>query len=124
MDIQGGQNQVIYLVSDVQLISNKGLDFVFTDGHARMKISKFFDDLASLPAVDWNIMKNNYWYDTDDDGDRKRRRQAEFLVHNFFPLALVKEIYVINSVVEAQVQADLSSQGCSINTFIRKEWYY
>jgi hypothetical protein len=39
-------------------------------------------------------MQAQYWNDTDNDPDRKRRRQAEFLVHEFFPWALVSYIGV------------------------------
>jgi len=39
-------------------------------------------------------MQARYWSDTNTDNDRKRRRQAEFLVHNFFPLRLVEAVGV------------------------------
>jgi ssDNA thymidine ADP-ribosyltransferase, DarT len=37
-------------------------------------------------------MKETYWGDTREDGDRRRRRMAEFLVHKFFPFSLVSAI--------------------------------
>ena len=52
--------------------------FVFTDGHAIMQLSKFYDDLGYLTEIDWDIMEEKYWRDTIEDPDRKRRRQAEF----------------------------------------------
>lgn len=78
-----GQAAVIHLVSSVDYIDAEGLDFVFTDGHAAMTFTDFFDDLNDLGAIDWDVMKSRYWNDTDEDNDRKRRRQAEFLVRNF-----------------------------------------
>ena len=45
----------------------------------------FFDRLDDLDKVDWKIMKSKYWNDTDEDPDRKRRRRAEYLVHQLFP---------------------------------------
>ncbi|UTW68357.1 DUF4433 domain-containing protein [Anaerobacillus sp. HL2] len=44
--------------------------------------------------MDWDVMESKYWFDTDDDPDRKRRRQAEFLVLRHFPLELVLGIGV------------------------------
>ena len=45
----------------------------------------FFDRLDDLDKVDWKIMKSKYWNDTDEGLDRKRRHQAEYLVHQLFP---------------------------------------
>ena len=69
-----GQESVVYLVSTTETVQKSGLPFVFTDGHGIMAITEFFHDLKELKNVDWDIMKEKYWYDTDDDPDRKRRR--------------------------------------------------
>ncbi|MBN1166915.1 MAG: DUF4433 domain-containing protein [Methanospirillaceae archaeon] len=37
----------------------------------------------------------NYWANTPDDTDRKRRREAEFLIHSFFSWDLIETIGVI-----------------------------
>jgi hypothetical protein len=46
-------------------------------------LTDFYDDLNDLKEVDWNVMTLRIWKDTNDDPDRKRRRQAEFLVYHF-----------------------------------------
>lgn len=78
-----GQRSVVHLVSSAEAVSASGAPFVFADGHAELDLSDFFDDLDDLNKIDWKIMKAAYWADTNEDGDRKRRRQAEFLVHRF-----------------------------------------
>lgn len=83
-----GQKPILHLVSSAEVVQEAGLAFTFTDGHAEMDISTFFTDLNDLEKIDWDIMQSRYWYDTLKDGDRKRRRQAEFLVHSFFPWRL------------------------------------
>lgn len=91
-DYDEGQEPIIYLVSDAQRIASSATRFVFTDGHAIMALSEFYDDLAHLDRVDWSVMKPRMWNDTDRTPDRKRRRQAGFLVHRFFPWPLVRVI--------------------------------
>ena len=54
--------------------------------------------------IDWELMESKYWHDTDEDNSRKRRRQAEFLIHKFCPWRLVKEIGVMNNDVKIKVQ--------------------
>lgn len=46
-----GQSPVLHLVSSVEEIVEAGLPFVFTDGHAEMGYSDFFDDLSSTLAI-------------------------------------------------------------------------
>ncbi len=121
---QGGQAGVIHLVSSVERVRDAGLRFVFTDGHADMEISGFFENLGDLGKIDWSIMSETYWHDTDEDGDRKRRRQAEFLVHQFFPLTLMTEIGVINQAMGRRVEQALGSAGHLPAVTVRRDWYY
>ncbi|MBE9200263.1 MULTISPECIES: DUF4433 domain-containing protein [unclassified Nodularia (in: cyanobacteria)] len=123
----GGQTPILHLVSSAEAVDTGGLSFVGADGHAAMAYTGFFDQLVYLYAdnvIDWEIMEAKYWADTEEDGDRTRRRQAEFLVHQFFPWGLIQEIGVINSTIQTQVKEIL--QNFNIQTPIRvySEWYY
>src|SRR5262249_5521413 len=86
-DYKDGQEQVVHLVSSADAIScfNPALHWMFTEGHAEIAFSQFFNNLKDLDKIDWPLMNSHYWHDTIEDNDRKRRRQAEFLVHRFFP---------------------------------------
>lgn len=119
-----GQEAVIYLVSTVQTVRSANLGYVFTDGHGIMGFTDFYDDLVHLGEVDWPLMKRKYWYDTDDDPDRKRRRQAGFLVHGGFPWTLVEAIVVMNNAREAQVQTLLQRAAHKPPVSVRRDWYY
>ncbi|QDI90444.1 DUF4433 domain-containing protein [Salicibibacter halophilus] len=79
----GTQDDIIYLVTSTDVIKDGGKDFVFTDGHAIMLWTEFYNELSHLDKIDWEVMDSIYWNDTDQDPDRTRRRQAEFLVHKF-----------------------------------------
>jgi hypothetical protein len=89
-----------------------------------MDYSDFFDDLTNLSEVDWEIMTATYWNDTADDGDRKRRRQAEFLVHDFLPLSFVEEIGVINTSMAQRVQSVMSALPRAPRVTVHRDWYY
>lgn len=115
---------VVHLVSTVEEIDNNGLKFAFADGHAIMVFSQFYDDLACLNQVDWGVMKARYWSDTLEDTDRKRRRQAEFLVHRLMPWTLVSEIVVVKKSVQQVVQAMLEQEGDATPVRTNRAWYY
>ncbi|MBV6712505.1 type II toxin-antitoxin system toxin DNA ADP-ribosyl transferase DarT [Paenibacillus chitinolyticus] len=121
---QGGQKQIIYLVSTVQQVLSEKIPFVFTDGHAIMSYSEFFNDPVDLKQIDWGIMSSRYWNDTIEYPDRKRKRQAEFLAFEFFPIDSVLEIGVINDTFQDQALKILQSNSINIPVNVRREWYY
>lgn len=122
---QEGQTQVIYLVADAESVESNGIDFAFTDGHAIMGYSSFYNELAGLDCViDWDLMNSRYWSDTEEDPDRKRRRQAEFLVYNCCPWHLIREIGVINSQVQRQVEELLRNINPCPPVRVYSNWYY
>lgn len=119
-----GETAVLHLVSSVDKVTKAGFKFVFTDGHAEMAISKFYNNSIDLNKIDWKIMEAMYWNDTEEDNDRSRRRQSEFLVQRFFPWTCIEEIGVINGVMEDKVNATLSSCSHKPAVTRHKNWYY
>ena len=123
---QGGQEPVVHLVSSVEAVSARipPLAWMFTDGHAVIDLSEYYVDISDLDKVDWDIMTAKYWRDTLEDGDRVRRRQAEFLVYQFFPWELISEIAVIDSKIEAHVKQMLADVAYVPKIVVRRDWYY
>ena len=119
-----GQEPVVHLVSSAESVRDAGLQFVFTEGHADISFSEFFDDLADLDEVDWSIMKEKYWNDTADDGDRKRRRQAEFLVHDSVPWPQIHSIGVINEEMAERVRTAIAGANHRPDVHSHRSWYY
>lgn len=73
---------IVYCVSSVQKIIDLHLDFVFTDGHAVDSFSSQYTaaDIQNIDTIlDKNAINAKYWRD-ENDLDRKRRKEAEFLV--------------------------------------------
>jgi hypothetical protein len=102
---------LIYLVTSVERVQGAGLNFVFSDGHPIVALSRFYDGVADLDKVDWQVMKMRYWKDTEENVDRERRRQAEFLIHEALPWELVEFLAVKNSDMKRRLEQ-----------YLRKEW--
>jgi hypothetical protein len=122
--MRDGQDKVIYLVTSAEAVRDAGLAFAFTDGHAVMRVSAQYDDLACLSEIDWDIMEKRYWADTNEDPDRSRRRQAEFLVYGELPWDLVSEVAVASSSMREQVGRILTGATHRSNVAVRPSWYY
>jgi hypothetical protein len=67
-----------------------------------------------------------YWSDTVDDMDRKRRKQAEFLVYRHCPWSLICEIAVLNERAKTRVEGILANFDATRqrNVVIRSAYYY
>jgi len=118
------ERDIIYLVSCVERVSESGLGYVFTDGHPIMAITTFYDDLADLGKVDWNLMKSGYWFDVESDPDRKRRRQAEFLVRDFVPWSLIEGIAVRSGEMVQRVESCICGIVERPAVGVKRDWYY
>lgn len=104
--IQKGYNSVVltsaenivYCVTSIQKIIEQKLDFIFTDGHANNGLSSQFiiSDLNNIDEIiDWKAIKAKYWND-ENDLDRKRKKEAEFLVLGDIDKAAILGYVVFN----------------------------
>ncbi len=121
---RGGEGSIVHVVTSVEAVRKAALRFVFTDGHAIMPLTRFHDDLKDLEAIDWPLMRERYWADTDDDPDRKRRRQAEFLVHHALPWGLVHRVGVRDARAKSHAEDLLAAAGHATEVVAKPKWYY
>lgn len=122
---QEGQSPILHLVVDAEVIESSGVPYTFTDGHAVMDYSDYFDDFSMLEQViDWELMESRYWSDTDEDPNRKCKRQAEFLVYEQCPWNMINEIGVQNSRMRTQVEKLLRTYGQLTPVNVYSNWYY
>lgn len=121
-----GQAPLIYLVSTAQAVRDSGAGFVFSNGHGLATFTDWFDDLARLDQVDWNMVYQRYWTDTLEDMDRQRRKQAEFLVHRFCDWSLIREVGILDQTMKQRVEEILAGYPAGLRrpVAVRPEWYY
>jgi len=122
----GGQEPLLYLVSTVEKVARSGIPFVFSDGHGIAAYTRWYDDLAEMVRVDWNMVYNRSWRDTVEDMDRQRRKQAEFMVYHSCDWALIEEIGTLNTVAGARIEAIFARFSSSLRRPVRvhTDWYY
>lgn len=118
------QKEIVYLMSNTSTINDNELPFVFTDGHAIMFLTEFYSSLDDLGKIDWLIMKDHYWSDTEEDPDRKRRRQAEFLVHRQVPLNQLIGFGVFDKEMKKKIEVLLQAHQIDKTVAIRPQFYY
>ena len=122
---QKAQSEIIYLVSAAERIVASNLGFVFTDRNASLSNASFFNEFGKfIEEVDQEILQANFWANTEDDGDRKARRQAEFLVKDKVPLSEIIEIGVFDSRVKSLAEKALANSQLEILVGVKRGWYF
>ncbi|WP_433390433.1 type II toxin-antitoxin system toxin DNA ADP-ribosyl transferase DarT [Micromonospora sp. KLBMP9576] len=122
----GGDDPLVYLVSSIDRVHDAGLLWVASDGNCAASLTCFSRDLGDLAhLVDWPLMRERVWKDVPEDQDRMRRRMAELLVHQEFPLGLVAYYAVRTPARETQLRHVLRSAGIiDAYVVVRDNWYY
>lgn len=89
-------SNIVYCVSSIERITEENLSFIFTDGHARSELSKYFEmtEVKNIEEIiDLEAIRSQYWI-KDGDTDLKRRKEAEFLIEGDIPLKCLEGFIV------------------------------
>ena len=122
---QEGQNPIVHLVTSTENLQSMNRPIAFTNGHAEIDYTEFSEDLSQLDKlVDWTIMASTYWNETLEHPDRKRKRQAEFLVHEFVPWTTIELIGVIDKRVAEEITTALENSSHRPLVVVERAWYF
>lgn len=104
--VRRGLNEKLCLL-EVSLDVLRENNFVFTDGNAASRSTRFYNSLHHLQDLPWDVLNSSYW---NDFPDGRRKRCAEFLIYPKIDPEFIKTIHCfsINSVrFIANVKADV-----------------
>lgn len=128
LKISNGLNQaeIVYLYCSAQQVVESGCSVVFSDGHGIMRLTKWYDSIEGLRDLDWDTIYTKSWFDTPEDPDRKRRKQAEFLVHNSLPWKLVSKVAVMDDRVKSNVESIFQQYDSKLtkDIIVKPNWYF
>ncbi len=116
----GGQAAIVHLVSSIEAVIASQRPWAFTDVHPVLAFARFFDSLDDLDQVDWSVMPQKYW----SSKGVKEYREAEFLVHDWFPWGCVQTIGVYSPQIANRVRGILVPGTHQPPVEVRREWYY
>lgn len=122
-DYKGTQEELVYLVSNVEVIQEAGVPFVFTDRHAKLGYAEHYNDYNQLAELDWETIRSDNW-GQQYGVIKKEIKQAEFLVHQSLPLNLVQGIICHNDQIHRIVEAAMKDAGVSLPVVCRSNLYY
>lgn len=120
----GGQNRVLHLVASAESIIAQDAACIHTEGHAAMQPLAFHAGLSGIGKLDWPLLASWSWKNTADDNDRKRRKQAEFLVHHHVSWTAIDRIGTIDETIANEVRHLLADVAHVPIVEAQPKWYY
>ena len=115
----GGQDEVVFVVTTTEAVSSAAIPFLFTDCNAVLVHARYSGDLDDLNEfVDWELMESEYW------AERKEERMAEFLIYRHVPWAVVIGVATYDSARCKEAEAELRRVGVETFVAARREWFF
>jgi hypothetical protein len=118
------QQDIVYLVSSVQLLGSRGIRFVFTDRHAYVATARYSADVEDLGRLDWELINGRDFKRDPDHPDKFERREAELLVHRHLPVGALEGIACYNGAVRQRIEAVGKELGVDMAVRDRRDWYF
>jgi hypothetical protein len=121
---RGGQGPIIHLQADLREVTawadTNRRRWAFSLSNAGARYAQFRSQTADLSEVNWAAVVARDFR----PADVKEGKQAEFLLHEFFPWDLVERIGVISQGMAQQVINELRGAAHRPPVVIRSDWYY
>ena len=120
------QKDLVYVVCRISGIIEHCPEWCFTDGHAKNHLTRFYNHTDDLTKLDWDVIRMQYWHDTEDDYDRMRRKQAEFLVKGHVPANCICGLIVLTTEQEKRAKAIQQQTGTNIPIYVdnKRRYFY
>lgn len=121
----GRQDEIVYLVTDIDRLLGRGVDLIFSDRNAALDVATFSTDRRHLDQfIDWPLMENRMWNNTSDQPDRMERRMAECLVHDHLSWEALLGVATATEDQRRRVEDLLSKVAPPTRVRARPGWYF
>lgn len=121
----GGVAPLVHLGVFLGDIIDADLTWCASDGNAGAGFTKFTREINELGTfVDFDLLCQYRWNNTDEDTNRQSRRAAEILVHGHVPVELISWVCCCNEKTMTQAEDLLNSVGVVRNYVVKPEMFY
>jgi hypothetical protein len=122
---QRRNEEIVVLVSSLHELKRHGVAYVFTDRHAKLQTTTFFNDDSKLSgAVDFDLLQRGDFKRDPERPDKVERYQAEALAHQHVPVAAILGIGCYTSAIKNQLEKTCLDLEVKVKAVHRPEWYF
>lgn len=117
-------DEILILVSSMHRITRQGLPCLFTDSHAYYQWANYYNDLADLDKIDWELLQRRDFKRDPDDPAKFERYQAEALIHRHCPVDGLIGIVCHTEQLQQTIAQQIQSRGLNLQVHARPGWYF
>lgn len=121
---QVANEDIVILVSSLHRLADMELPFVYTDRHAYPVTAQYFNNLVSLNAVDWALLRQRNFQRDPDDPEKVERYQAEALIHRHVPIQALLGLVCYTESVRGELQRHAAGLGVDLDIRCIPGWYF
>lgn len=116
--------EIVILVSSIHRLVELDVSFVFTNGHAYLAETDYFEAVSDLDQVDWKLLRSRDFKGDPDDPGKQGRYQAEALAHRHVPVEALQGIVCYNADRQDVVRNQAVEHGCECEVKALPDWYF
>ncbi len=122
--IKRPNHEIAILVSSLYRLQEIGIRFVFTNSHAYLQESEYFEDMSDLNRIDWDLLRRRDFQRVPDDPGKVGRYQAESLAYKHVPIEGLLGITCYDGTVKQRIENEVHSRGLSVKIKAIPGWYF
>jgi hypothetical protein len=111
-------------VSSIPKLVEAGQQFVFTDRHAYVMTTRFFNNPAQLGEIDWPLLQNRNFTRSADDPEKVERYQAEALVHKHLPVTSLLGLVCFGDQQKTKLEQLMLNRNLALEVHNIPGWYF
>ena len=124
-DVSQRENaDIVILVTSLHKLRASGVRYLFTNGHAFLRETDYFEDLADLVKVDWDLLRRKDFKRDPEDPGKLGRYQAEAIIHRHMPVDALSGIACYDSRAQERVDHEVQTRGLTLKVRAMSSWYF
>lgn len=123
---QRPQRDLVIIHCPMLRITTANLRYVYTDGNAKVNISRTFTSIEDMGQLDWDAIGSDDFRISEHGPDRIRRKHAEFLVHEHVPVGCIASLIVLDAERKAEMDAVVAERKLDIKVIAdsKRKWFF
>lgn len=122
--IRRARDEIVILASSIDKLTEKRVQFVFTDRHALVAYASFFSDVRDLDRIDWELLRARDFARSDTDLGKVERYQAELLAHKEVPVGALLGVACYSEESKERVEQMAADAGVDLKVVVRTDWFF
>jgi hypothetical protein len=119
------RSEIVFLVSSLPKLQERGVRFVFSDRHAYLQAARFGTTLAELPEfVPWGLLQARDFKKDPENPFKSESYQAEALVHQHVPVEALLGIVCHDELAVAPLRGTVAGLQPHLTLHVRPSWYF